>query len=118
VPGVSPYAHTGDPLQYLNAAAFSLPAFGKFGNLGRGTITLPGIKNVDFSINKNWRLREHYGIQFRAEMFNVFNHPNFLGLDGNLSLDRTTGKSTNPDFGRLSGDRGPREIQFGLKFSF
>jgi hypothetical protein len=118
VPGVSPYAHTGDPLQYLNAAAFSLPALGKFGNLGRGTITLPGIKNVDFSINKNWKLLEHYGIQFRAEMFNVFNHANFLGLDTNLSLDRTTGKSTNADFGRLSGDRGPREIQFGLKFSF
>jgi hypothetical protein len=118
VPGVPIYLHTGDPLQYLNPAAFSLPAFGKFGNLGRGTINLPGIKNVDFSINKNWKLFEHYGIQFRAEMFNVFNHANFLSLDTNLALDRTTGKSTNSNFGMLRGDRGPREIQFGLKFSF
>jgi hypothetical protein len=118
VAGVPIYLHTGDPLQYLNPAAFSLPALGKFGDLGRGTINLPGITNVDFSVNKNWKLLEHYGIQFRAEMFNVFNHPNFLGLDTNLALDRTTGKSTNPNFGRLSGDRGPREIQFGLKFTF
>jgi hypothetical protein len=118
VAGVPIYLHTGDPLQYLNAAAFSLPALGKFGDLGRGTINLPGISNVDFSVNKNWKLLEHYGIQFRAEMFNVFNHPNFLGLDTNLALDRDTGKSTNPNFGRLSQDRGPREIQFGLKFTF
>lgn len=118
VGGVPIYANTGDPLQYLNPGAFSLPALGQFGNLGRGTITLPGINNVDFSVNKNWKLLEHYGIQFRAEMFNAFNHANFLGLDTNLALDRTTGKSTNPNFGRLSGDRGPREIQFGLKFTF
>jgi hypothetical protein len=116
--GVPIHLHTGDPLQFLNPAAFSLPALGRFGNLGRGTILLPGINSVDFSIAKNWRFRERYGVQFRTEMFNIFNHPNFVGLDTNLSLDRNTGKSTNPNFGRLTGDRGPREIQFGLKFSF
>jgi len=123
VPGVDPYLHTGDPLRFLNPAAFTLPAVGKFGNLGRGAIRTPASNNLDFSINKNWRFKERYGIQFRAEMFNAFNHANFLGLDTNISLqnlktDPNFGKSTNADFGFLGGDRGPREIQFGFKFSF
>jgi len=118
VQGVPIFLHNGDPTQYLNPKAFSLPALGTFGNLGRGTINLPGIKNVDFSINKNWRVRERYGVQFRAEMFNAFNHANFTGLDTNLSFDRATGALGNANFGKLSSSRGPREIQFGLKFTF
>src|ERR1041384_7193651 len=123
VPGVPIYLHNGDPTQYLNPAAFALPGVGQNGTLGRGVIRSPGIKNVDFSINKNWRVRERLGLQFRAEMFNVFNHPNFLGVDTNLafqnnSTDPNFGKSLNSNFGHLSGTRGPREIQFGFKFSF
>lgn len=123
VPGVPLYLHTGDPTQYLNPAAFALPAAGKFGNLGRGAIRLPGIRNVDFSVNKNWKVGERYGLQFRAEMFNVFNHANFNTLDNGLSFQGTAsdanfGKSLNGNFGRLGGDAGPRVIQFGLKFNF
>src|SRR5207237_8579425 len=81
VPGVPIYLHTSDPTQYLNPAAFALPAVGQNGTLGRGVIRSPGIKNVDFSINKNWQVRERVGLQFRTELFNVFNHPNFLGVD-------------------------------------
>ena len=75
-------------------------------------------------------------------MFNVFNHPNFIGLNNNLSFDATpkfkgdpcNGKAVIPgsggeishcgvsnnigSFGRLSNDLGPRVIQFGLKFTF
>ena len=123
VAGVPIYLHTGDPTQFLNPAAFSLPAAGAFGNLGRGAIRLPGIKNVDFSLAKNWKIRERFGIQFRSEFFNVFNHANFNGLDTGLSFQNTRsdpnfGKSLNSNFGRLGGDLGPRVIQFGLKFSF
>jgi hypothetical protein len=124
--GVPIYLHTGDKRQFLNPAAFALPAAGKFGTLGRGSIRGPSTKNVDFSVNKNWRFREHYGVQFRAEMFNAFNHPNFGSneVDAGLSFsqnknDANFGKATNGDFGVIgSGYRGPREIQFGLKFSF
>ncbi|HKV40160.1 MAG TPA: carboxypeptidase regulatory-like domain-containing protein [Blastocatellia bacterium] len=132
VPGVCIYnCFPNDPLQYLNPAAFSLPAVGTFGTLGAGSIRFPAYKNIDFSIDKNFRVKERFGIQFRAEMFNAFNNPQFTGVDANLSLNDSLfsnptlktpnplfGKSTNGDFGRLTADRQPREIQFGLKFTF
>jgi hypothetical protein len=62
-------------------------------------------------------VRERYGVQFRTELFNAFNHPNLTGLDNALSFT-TAGVVGNGDFGHLNNDRGPREIQFGLKFTF
>jgi len=158
VTGVPIYLHNpGDPLGWLNPAAFSLPGAGitapnltsRSGSLGRGVIRSPGFKNIDFSLAKNWQVRERVGLQFRAEMFNVFNHPNFNGVDTNLvfgnvgaqdfpggrqadpcngatyvsTADGTTkrsqcGLSLNGNFGRLGGNRGPREIQFGIKLTF
>lgn len=118
------YLHRkGDALQYLNPNAFSLPDVGKFGNLGRGTIRGPGISTVDLSVVKNWRLTDHHSLQLRVEMFNVFNHTNFQGVDAGLFFDNvaaheTFGKPRNPSFGQLTGTRGPREIQMGLKFNF
>ncbi|HEV2667920.1 MAG TPA: hypothetical protein VG324_23585, partial [Blastocatellia bacterium] len=123
VPGQSIYLKTGNKLEYLNPAAFALPGVGKFGTLGRGAVVGPGIANVDFSINKNWRVHESYGIQFRAEMFNLFNRANLTQTDVGLSLQNVAsetnfGRSTNGNFGVLGRSRGPREIQFGLKFTF
>jgi hypothetical protein len=82
-----------------------------------------GTKNFDFSVVKNWKMRDQYRIQFRAKMFNAFNHPNFRAVDTNLSFnniagDENFGKPLNRAFGVLNGTRGAREIQFGLKFSF
>jgi hypothetical protein len=127
IPGVPIYLTGPDKTVYLNPAAFALPAPGKFGNLKRGFVRQPGLTNVDFSVAKNWKVRERYGIQFRAEMFNLFNHTNFNGFDPGLglSLDRNgagqflgTYTRTNGNFGRLNSDRAPRNIQFGLKFTF
>jgi hypothetical protein len=158
VTGVPVYLNNpGDPLGWLNPAAFALPGSGITannltslnGSLGRGVIRSPGFKNIDFSIAKNWQIREHVGVQFRAEMFNVFNHPNFNGVDTNLAFGNVgasdfpggpqadpcngaTYKSTadgstrrsqcglplNGNFGRLGGNRGPREIQLGIKLTF
>ena len=130
VMGVPIYLHNpGDALQYLNPAAFSLPGVGQFGSLGRGAIRGPGITNFDLSVVKNWRVRDRYNLQFRAEMFNAFNHPNFNGIItglnfgqfeklGNGKPNPNFGKPLNPNFGRITATRGPREIQFGLKFNF
>ncbi len=124
VSGVPVYLHNpSDALQYLNPAAFSLPAIGTFGNLGRGAIRGPGSKNFDLSVVKNWRMRDRYNLQFRAEMFNAFNHANFKWVDAGLRLDNVAGdenlgKPLNPNFGRITATRGPREIQFGVKFNF
>jgi hypothetical protein len=84
---------------------------------------------VDFSIAKNWRFKERYGFQFRAEMFNAFNHTNFTGFNNNLQFDAVQilsggatnpnfGKPTNGSFGTLNNAQAPREIQFGFKFTF
>ncbi len=127
VPGVPIYLHGPDKTIYLNPAAFKAPATGQFGNLRRGFVRQPGLKNVDFSVAKNWKVRERYGIQFRAEMFNLFNHTNFNGFDPGLGLvpqRDASGKlngtftKTNGNFGKLNSDRGPRNIQFGIKFNF
>src|SRR6266850_264558 len=95
VPGVPLYLNIpGDPLAIVNPAAFKIPAVGTFGNLKRGDVRGPGISNIDFSVAKNWKVKERYGIQFRTEMFNVFNHTNFRahnastaggGIENNLS---------------------------------
>jgi hypothetical protein len=122
VPGVPIYLNNGT--SYLNPAAFSLPAVGTFGTLGRGVIRMPSRKNVDFSVNKNWRIGERYGVQFRTEVFNLFNRVNFTGLESadlgfnNTFGDPNFGHSTSSGFGRFNRDAGPREIQFGFKFTF
>jgi len=124
VAGVPIYLHDpNNPTQFLNPAAFALPAAGTFGNLGRGSIRGPGIDNVDLSFVKNFRIGERYGVQFRAEAFNLFNHPNFVGWDTALSFENNAtnanfGHPTNGGFGTLNATQSHREIQFGLKFSF
>ena len=68
-------------------------------------------------------MSEKWKLQFRAEAFNVFNHPNFVGFDSALNFDGNQssanfGKVTNSNFGTLTRTQSHREVQFGLKFSF
>ncbi|HEY6119441.1 MAG TPA: carboxypeptidase regulatory-like domain-containing protein [Pyrinomonadaceae bacterium] len=124
VPGVPVYVNnSSDATLWLNPAAFALPDVGQIGSLGKGAIRGKPISNLDFSINKNWRVKEKYGIQFRAEMFNAFNHPNFNGFQNALNFQGNItqpgfGTVTNGSFGTLSNTTSHREIQFGFKFSF
>jgi hypothetical protein len=119
VPGVSVYADSNDPLQIINPAAFSMPARGQFGSLGRGAVRGPGIRNVDFSVAKNWRMRERFNLQFRAEMFNVFNFVNFRAHNLSVAGGGIENNFSNSGgFGRANSTRGAREIQFGLKLNF
>jgi hypothetical protein len=129
VAGVPIYVNGPDSTKWLNPAAFALPGVGQIGSLGKGAIRGKPINNVDFSLAKNWRVKEKYGLQFRAEMFNAFNHTNFVGFNNNLQFDGVQtlssgainpnfGKATNGSFGTLTSAQAPREIQFGLKFTF
>jgi len=97
------------PERWFNTAAFVIPPFGRFGNAGRNILDGPSYKNVNFSLVKNTTIREELAIQFRAEFFNLFNHPNF-GLPDNFV--------GSPSFGRLYSADSPRRIQFGLKLLF
>ena len=107
--GAPLYLNTGDPTQHLNPLAFATPAAGQLGTLGKGAVRGKSIKNIDFSIAKNWRFRERFGFQFRAEFFNLFNHPNFVGFDTDIR---------NGTFGRLTVTQSSREAQLGIKFTF
>ena len=107
--GAPLYLNTGDSTKHLNPAAFSNPAPGQLGNLGKGAVRGTAINTVDFSLAKNWRFNERYNIQFRTEFFNLFNHTNFVGFDTD---------TRNSSFGTLNSAQSPREIQLGLKFTF
>jgi len=123
VTGVPIYVNGPDKTLWLNPAAFALPGVGQLGSLGKGSIRGKPINNVDFSVNKNWRVKEKYGIQFRAEMFNAFNHPSFNGFQNSINFQGNAnqpgfGRVNNGSFGTLSNVQSHREIQFGFKFSF
>ena len=95
--------------QWFNTAAFAFPAPGTFGNAGRNILDGPGYQTVNVSLLKNTVLSERLTLQFRAEAFNLFNHPNFNLPDNFLG---------SPTFGLITSARDPRHIQFGLKLLF
>ena len=105
----NPEISNPSPDRWFNTAAFAFPAPGTFGNAGRNILDGPGFQNVNASLMKNTRLTESVNLQFRAEVFNLFNHPNFNLPDNFLG---------SPTFGRISSARDPRHIQFGLKLLF
>lgn len=107
--GAPLYLNTSDNTFHLNPAAFARPAPGQLGTLGKGAVRGKPITNIDFSLSKNFRFKERYRFQFRAEFFNVFNHPNFVGFDTDIR---------NSTFGTLNTITTPREIQLGFKFNF
>jgi hypothetical protein len=109
---------------WFNPAAFTEPqsvrnAKGNpitmFGNAARRVARGPGSRNLDFSLFKNFRIRERANVQFRAEAFNLTNTPTFfLPSANNASLTIGT-----PSFGQLSSSSATgRQVQFGLKLAF
>jgi outer membrane receptor protein involved in Fe transport len=89
-----------------------------FGSLGRNTIIGPRFNNTDFSVIKRTKLGENKLIEFRAELFDLFNHANF-GQPGRIAQVGSTafGVITNTRF--PTGDSGSsRQIQFALKFKY
>jgi hypothetical protein len=75
IPGVNPYL-TLDRL-ILNPAAFTTPAPGTFGNVPRNFLRGPGFRQFDLVFNKKFRFTETTNLEFRTEIFNIFNHANF-----------------------------------------
>jgi len=99
------------PNRWIDSTAFVIPPFGVYGNSGRGILNGPGLSNINGSIIKDTYFREgKEHLEFRAEFFNLFNHPNFS--DPNTVLDTA-------QFGQIfSTATEPRLIQFGLKMYF
>jgi hypothetical protein len=99
--------------QAFNTKAFARPPQFVPGTAPRGSVETPGIQNVDFSIFKNTRIGERLNVQFRFEMFNMANHPNFVCYDCLPSRSFDSGS-----FGRIFAASDPRLIQFALKLLY
>jgi hypothetical protein len=93
------------PFQQLNP----ITQAGEFGNEGRNVVRGPGIEDVDLSLVRNFRVTEKMRLQFRAEMFNLFNHAN-LGLPEN-DLE-------SPAFGQILQAGPARQLQLAIKLIF
>jgi len=96
--------------QFFNVSAFQQPPANQFGNAPRSVIRLPYQNQTDLGLFKNFDVGARVGLQFRAEMFNVFNRTNFTTPAGTVL--------GNPTFGRLTTANEPRLIQFGLRATF
>jgi hypothetical protein len=95
--------------RWFNTAAFVAPPPGRFGNSPRMSFHNPGLANVDLMIGKRVSVGNGMSAVFRAELFNLFNHTNFVDVDNSL---------TSPGFGSITSAADPRLIQLGVKFSF
>jgi hypothetical protein len=123
VPGVSLYATNQSISNWFNPAAFSLPAKGVWGNLGRYAATGPDMFEVDSTLQKRFKVTEGFALNFRASAYNLLNHPVFKNPSSGL------GALTGPvsgSFGRISnvintgavGTGAPRRFEFMFRAEF
>jgi hypothetical protein len=116
--------------RWFDTAAFVVPGcpsttplctqtapIGRFGNSGFNTLIGPPIANLDFGLQKDFRMKERFVLTFSALFVNTFNHPSFSVPPSNISAPTQVGVisgQTRP----LLGEPGPREIDFTLRLSF
>jgi len=119
-----------DDFHVVTCQVSSLPNLCHYGNSGNGILRGPHFRNLDFSLFKNFPIRESVKVQFRAEFFNIFNSPNFNPPNSSLTtstafLPSMPGGAFPTQAGRVQGPGAitsvaapMRQIQFGLKFLF
>lgn len=106
---IAPVHMTKSVAQWFSTSSFQ-PAVGQFGNVGYGSLLGPGLQKWDMALAKNTKVWEGVNIQLRAEAFDVFNHPNFAGVDSNMG--------DGASFGTVNSDHEPRILQLGAKVTF
>jgi outer membrane receptor protein involved in Fe transport len=114
--------------QWYNPACFTPSAYGTLGNMGRNVLIGPGFSNTDFGVMKNTKINERLSLQFRAELFNIFNHPNFnypgTGVFNAGSIFTGYKATPNTTAGQITSLAVPgiagaaRQTQFSLKLLF
>jgi hypothetical protein len=114
--GCDTLTNAGNPHNYVKTQCFLFPAKGTLGNLGRNTLTKPGISTLDFSLVRNFKMAETRIAQLRIEMFNALNHTNFgtpstVVFDGSGNVPSSAGTI-------ISTSTTSRQIQAGLKINF
>jgi hypothetical protein len=123
-----PMVQAGQPIPSSGGTATASAPATDIGDVGRNCLRGPQQVNMDFALGKLFPFAESHNFEFRAEFFNLLNHPNFANPISNLnalfgsggSIDQTTGRVLNPgNFGRIiSTSNNPRIIQFALRFNF
>ena len=118
-PGCGSLVNSGNPVTYIRTQCFSVPnPITLRGYLGRNTLIGPGLVSFDFSLFKNnyiKRISDRFNAQFRAEFFNILNHPNFAPpLDNKNIFDSSGARVANAGF--ITSTQTPsRQIQFAVK---
>jgi hypothetical protein len=97
------------PDEWFDTSVFSLPPSFTFGNAPRNAVIGPGFINFDLSLQKDFALSESVNLQWRAEAYNLFNHPNF-------NIPNRT--AFTPNFGKISSAHDSRQLQFAIKLAF
>ena len=97
------------PQCWFNTGAFQHAGIGHFGDVGRNTMDGPAFQQWDFSAIKNIPVRERMNLQFRAEIFNIFNNVNFELPNNDIN---------SPGFGQIVAAQPGRIVQLALKFAF
>jgi hypothetical protein len=125
VPGVNGNNGPKTTQEWFNIDSVYLQPFGTFGNVGRNTITGPGVNSWDFSAFKNFSFTERVYLQFRFECFNCANHPNWGDPNTTLTSNVLNASGLaipgSGAFGTITSTRpgiDMRELQFGLKLYF
>jgi hypothetical protein len=113
VPGVSLTLPRSQrtPEEFFNTAAFTSPAPYTFGDAGRNILNGPGNNIFDMALHRRFPIRERGALEFRAEAFNIFNHPNW-GIPGPYA------DFGAPYFGGILGVGDPRRLQFAIRYDF
>jgi hypothetical protein len=110
VAGCSPYAANHGQHQWINASCFVAPPVGELGDAARVPVVGPDFVNTDFSVIKDFRLPREVGLNFRAEFFNLFNHPEFGMPVADINA---------VGFGSVNSTvNNPRLVQLALKLTF
>ena len=118
VPGVPLYLDYGTTGKWLNIAAFSAPAKGTWGNLGRNALRAPGLFQFDTALSKKTQLTERTGMEFGIQFFNIFNHPQLGSPAANISSTSNFGRITSLVNSSPIGAGTPRKIQLMMRISF
>jgi carboxypeptidase family protein len=110
VSSCDPTAANHSQHQWINSACFVAPPIGQLGNAARVPAVGPDFVNTDFSVIKDFPLHREMGLNFRAEFFNLFNHPQFGAPISDIN---------QPGFGSVNSTvNNPRLVQLALKLSY
>jgi len=108
---------TGNPRQYFNPLAFSLPPSGFYGNLGRNVFTGPGLVMVSLALERDFLKVEKRALRLRVEGFNVANHPNFQ-IPSGIGLFDSTGARLGTAGQITATTTSSRQLQLSARYTF